>query len=104
VDGRIKILVLDRGHVLIGRIERHPDLAFHWRVSPSRIIRRWGTTQGLAELTDGPLTDTRLDAIGSEAIPFRAVLRILDVSESKWIQHLEPSNSVSGRKPTNSER
>ena len=84
-----KILVLDRGHVLVGRIVPHPTLAFHWLVSPGRTIRRWGTDQGLPQLADGPLADTVLDAIGTFSVPWRAVLFLIDVKEEAWREFLK---------------
>jgi hypothetical protein len=87
----IKIVVLDRGFVKVGALEKHPDLAFHWRLR-GRTIRRWGTTEGHIELCDGPTKDTVLDSVPStksatSAIPFRAVIEILDCTEEgeeKW--------------------
>ena len=84
----IRILVLDRGFVLVGKIQPHPDLAFHWLVSPCRTVRRWGTSKGLAELVDGPKRETILDQVCTEEIPWRAVLKMMLVEEDKWLQHL----------------
>ncbi len=89
-DIETKILVLDRGHVLVGRVQPHPKLAFHWLVSPGRTIRRWGTAEGLPQLANGPLADTVLDAIGTFSVPWRAVLFLIDVKESAWQAFLEP--------------
>jgi len=82
------IFVLDRGFVLVGRAEIDPDLAFHWKLSPGRTVRRWGTTQGLTQLQDGPLANTVLDLPAVRHVPFRAVLEIIEVSEEKWKKHL----------------
>ena len=84
----IKILVLDRGFVLLARIMPHPTLAFHWRCEPARTIRVWGTTQGLTELVNGPTDKTVLDPPANESHPFRAVLRIIDVEEKSWKKYL----------------
>ena len=84
----IRILMLDRGHVLVGRVSLHPDLAFHWRVTSARTIRQWGTTRGLAQLVSGPTKDTVLDDPANETIGFRAVLRILDASADGWEKYL----------------
>lgn len=85
----ICIMVLDRGHVLVGHVERHPDLAFHWLVKNARVIRRWGTERGLAQLAnEGPTSHTQLDDPCDEAHPFRAVIRILDTKEGVWDKHL----------------
>jgi hypothetical protein len=81
-----KILVLDRGFVVCGYIEPSSELAFHWCFSGCT-IRVWGTTEGLTELCDGPTNITKLDRKASEHIPFRAVLRVIDLTEEgekKW--------------------
>lgn len=83
-----KIVVMDRGFVVVGMVLKHPELAFHWRISPSRTVRRWGTTNGLAELANGPLANTILDPVCHRTVPFRAVLDILDAKEDKWRKHL----------------
>ena len=85
-----KILALDRGHVLVGQIVPHPTLAFHWLVSPGRTIRRWGTSAGLPELAKGPLENTVLDAVGTFSVPWRALLFLIDVEESMWLDYLRP--------------
>ncbi len=90
----VRIIVLDRGFVCVGTLEPHPDFAFHWLFT-GRTIRRWGTTQGLAELTEGPLNNTVLDAPETSDIPWRAVLKTLHVSEEKWLPHLSPTPATS---------
>jgi hypothetical protein len=90
----VAIIVADRGHVLVGRLSRHPDLAFHWRLEPGRIIRRWGTSEGLAQLARGPLESTVLDAPANVSVPFRAVLYILDAEAEGWLPHLPVPTSA----------
>ena len=82
-----RILVLDRGHVLIARVIPHPRRAFWYRVC-GRIIRQWGTTTGLAQLKDGPKTGTRTEELAIEDIPWRAIIRELHVDAVAWKQHL----------------
>ena len=85
-----KIVVCDRGHVLVGVVDPHPSLAFHWLVSPGRAIRRWGTTEGLAQLSAGPREQTKLDALGTFEVPWRAVLFFIIAEEEKWREYLRP--------------
>jgi len=59
MEPRVRLYVLDRGFVVIGRAELDPELAFHWLLKPGRTVRRWGTTKGLAELRNGPLRASR---------------------------------------------
>jgi hypothetical protein len=84
----IKILVLDRGFVKVGRVSSHPTLAFHWLLSPARTIRNWGTSNGLGELVKGPTDNTVLDLPTTSTIPFRAVIEIIDVDEREWKTYL----------------
>jgi len=78
------IFVLDRGFVVVGKAELDPDLAFTWKLSRACTIRHWGTTEGLGQLVQGPLPNTKLDPVVEERIPFRAVLRILTVEAEAW--------------------
>lgn len=59
VDSPIKIVVLQRGWVMIGRFERNGS---DCKLTNASVIRCWGTTKGLGELAkSGPLTNTKLD-------------------------------------------
>lgn len=90
----IKIMRLDRGIVKVGYLERHPELAFHWFLRHARIIRNWGTTEGLEQIAeDGPTPQTKLDRLSrGSSIPFRAVIEIIEVEENKWRSHLTPKD------------
>src|SRR5262245_15148327 len=79
-DMDTRILVLDRGFVVIALVEKHPDRAF-WLRCRSRTIRVWGTTKGLAELVAGPTAATKLDGLVVEDIPMRAILREIHAEE-----------------------
>ena len=92
----IRILVLDKGFVIVCRCEDPNGFPFWLPVTNSRTIRRWGTTEGLGQLCTGPTTDTVLDKeIQSETIPCRAIVRVIDVDQKKWSKHLSP---VGGKK------
>lgn len=66
-----RIVILDRGWVYVGTVkEKGDDIV----IENARCIRRWGTTQGLGELVNGPLTDTRLEAPCTVITPKRAVI------------------------------
>src|SRR5690349_13226036 len=93
VEG-IRILVLDRGRVKVGRLSYHPQLAFHWFFEDARVIRRWGTTQGLEQIArDGPTSETVLDLACDCIIPFRGVIEILEANAEKWEAHLSDSST-----------
>jgi hypothetical protein len=80
-EGDIKIIVADRGFVYIGFAEELDD---YIRLTNASNLRVWGTTKGLGELVNGPLSKTKLDKVGSIRIPNRAVISIIDVEQSKW--------------------
>lgn len=79
--GDVKIVVLDRGFVYVGRVELTPDFAI---IRNAKNIRIWGTTKGLGELVGGPLKDTKLDPVGTVRAPMRAVISLIDVAGDKW--------------------
>ena len=80
-DGDIRIVVLDRGLVYIGRVKIENDFVV---ISSARNIRVWGTTQGLGQLVSGPLPVTKLDVVGTVKAPMRALISLIDVEQSKW--------------------
>jgi hypothetical protein len=79
--GDIKIVVLDRGFVYVGRIEMDDDFVV---IKSAKNIRAWGTTKGLGELVSGPLANTKLDAVGTVRAPLRALISLIDVNQEKW--------------------
>mgnify|MGYP000013421681 CR=1 FL=1 len=80
-----RILVLDRGFVLIARCPDLLTVALYLECTEVRCIRNWGTTDGLGQLVTGPTENTKFDAvIAREVIPVRAVLRVIDVEVAKW--------------------
>ena len=82
LEGPIKIVVLQRGWVLVGKFERDGDQCFLHNAST---IRNWGTTKGLGELAkDGPTKDTKLDKCNG-VVEFEALTKVLsiDVDQGK---------------------
>ena len=87
----IFIFVCDRGFVIAGEAEPHESLALCWRLPRSRTVRQWGTTDGLAELKDGPLPATVLDPVCERTLPFRSVIDIIHLTEEgakRWGESL----------------
>lgn len=83
----IKIVVLQRGWVLIGKFERDGDQCKLYQAS---VIRNWGTTKGLGELAkDGPTSSTKIDKCNG-LVEFEALTMVLSISvdESKWLNSL----------------
>lgn len=84
---KIKIVVLQRGWILIGRFERDGDQC---RLHDASVIRSWGTTKGLGELAnDGPRASTILDKCNG-LVEFEALTMVLQLSvnEEKWEKQL----------------
>jgi hypothetical protein len=75
------IVVLDRGFVYIGSATVEDDWCV---ITNARNIRQWGTTKGLGELVNGPLPNTKLDAVGTVRAPLRAVISLIDANADKW--------------------
>jgi len=82
----VKILVLQRGWVAIGRHAK--DGAEHVLTDAS-IIRRWGTTKGVGQLaTDGPRSNTVLDPTGTVRAHELATVLVIDADAAVWADRL----------------
>ena len=81
--GDIKIVVLQRGWVYIGRFERNGnDCKLHNAYN----IRVWGTTKGLPELVNGATTSTKLDKCeGVVEFDWLTVVHTIIVNKERWI-------------------
>jgi len=83
-SGDIKIVVLQRGWIYIGRFTREGNLC---KLTNSYNIRQWGTTKGLAELVHGPTSSTKLDKCeGDVEFDWLTVVHTLSVNPEKWKQ------------------
>jgi hypothetical protein len=58
---RFKIAVLSNGWVLVGVVEDDNEQALVF--STAATIRVWGTTKGIGQLAQGPLSATKVDLI-----------------------------------------
>lgn len=82
IDHGIRIAVLDRGFVYVGRAVSDEDWLY---LTDAQNIRRWGTTKGLGELArTGPIPKTKLDKTGSLKAPLKAVISLIAVEETVW--------------------
>lgn len=79
----IKIVVLQRGWIVVGRFERDGTQCKLYNAS---VIRTWGTTYGLGEIAkDGPTSSTKLDkCMGVVQFDYMTVVLTLDCEASKW--------------------
>ena len=80
-DGPVKIVILQRGWIFIGRWERNGN---DCKLHNASCIRVWGTTKGLGELIEGPTSSTKLDPSGIVEFDYLTVVATLTVNESKW--------------------
>lgn len=82
----IRIVVLHRGHVIVGRYERSGDDVV---VRNASVIRVWGTTRGLGEIAaGGPTAKTVLDRCGTVRVHALAVILTIDCEGAKWTSKL----------------
>ena len=83
----IKILVLQRGWVVVGRISREGSQVIF---SGGYVVRRWGTTAGIGQLAkEGPLEDTVLDPLDRGSCHELAIVAEIDCEVDKWSQHIK---------------
>lgn len=84
--GNMKIVILQRGWVMVGRFERNgSDCKLH----NAAVIRSWGTTKGVGELSNGPLKDTKIDPTnGLVEFDYLTVVATISVDEKSWAKAL----------------
>lgn len=81
-EGDIKIVVLQRGWVYIGRFERKGN---DCKLHNAFCIRVWGTTKGLPELVNGATSSTKLDKCeGVVEFDWLTVVHTITVNSEKW--------------------
>ena len=79
-----RIVVLDRGFIVVGRVSIDGSYVV---IDDCSCVRRWGTTKGLGELAScGPLVNTVLDPQPRTRVHELQVVQIIDCEEAKWIR------------------
>lgn len=81
-SGDVKIVILQRGWVYIGRYNQNENMMCE--LNNAYCIRKWGTTKGLPELKDGPTKDTVLDPAGKVTFHLLTTIAIIDVDGEAW--------------------
>lgn len=61
--GDVRIIVADRGWVFVGACTDNADGSV--TIKDAKCIRQWGTTKGLGELINGPVSKTVADDYGT---------------------------------------
>lgn len=81
-DSDIKIAVLQRGNVLVGRFKRTGDMC---ELTDASVIRIWGTTRGLGQIAaEGPTGNTKLDPCGRVTFHILTAVMLIDCTQEKW--------------------
>jgi len=81
-EGDIKIVVLQRGWIYVGKFERNDN---DCKLHNSYCIRVWGTTKGLQELVNGVTSSTKLDKCeGVVEFDWLTVIHTITVNPEKW--------------------
>lgn len=82
-SGNVKIVVLQRGWVMVGKLEKNGS---ECKLHNASVIRNWGTTKGLGEIAiNGPTTLTKLDKCGGEVeFDYLTVVCAISCNEDKW--------------------
>jgi hypothetical protein len=77
----IRIVVLQRGWVLVGEYWRSGD---NCELRKASVIRRWGTQKGLGEIITGPLKDTICDPCGTVRFHILGEIMSIEASDAGW--------------------
>jgi hypothetical protein len=82
-SGNLKIVVLQRGWVLVGYLSRNGS---DCKLENASVVREWGTTKGLGELAkSGPMAGTKLDkSNGVVEFDYLTVVFTNSCEESQW--------------------
>jgi len=84
--GAVRIVILQRGWVMVGRYSESGD---ECRLDDCSNVRIWGTTKGLGEIAEGgPTGSTKLDKQPVTRFHKLTVIATIDCVESKWRKHL----------------
>ena len=84
-DSPVKLVVLQRGWNVVGRYSVDGEQV---TITDAKVVRRWGTTQGLGELVDGPTSETVLDPAGTVRAHLLGVVLTIDADADAWAAHL----------------
>ena len=86
IEDGIKIVVLQRGWVVIGRYHSEGEDAV---LTDASVIRSWGTDKGLGQLAlEGKQTNTKLDKTGVVRFHKLTSVAIIDCEEKIWKKEL----------------
>lgn len=82
----IRIVVLPHGHIWVGHYERD-GLQVKVR---GRVVRRWGTNRGLAQIAnEGPTEKTVLEDMAVSRHHVLAEINTIDCNSDVWVKYLK---------------
>jgi exosome complex RNA-binding protein Rrp4 len=85
-SGEVRIVIGQRGFVWVGYYRHEGEVV---TLTGARNIRKWGTTRGLGELVDGPISgSTVLDPAGIVEVHKLAVVATIHVDADAWSGYL----------------
>lgn len=87
VAGPIKIVILQRGWVMVGYYKRDGE---NCSLTNASVLRNFGTTKGLGEIAaGGPTSSTKMDPCNG-LVEFHRLTEVATIScqESKWASKL----------------
>ena len=85
-SGNIRIVILQRGWVVVGYFQRNGS---DCTLDTASVIRIWGTTKGLGEIAaNGPTSKTVLDPCPRIRFHELTAIQMIDCAEDKWITKL----------------
>lgn len=85
--GELKIVILQRGWVMVGYMARQGS---ECNLTKASVIRAWGTTKGLGEIAKGgPTSATKLDkCYGVVEFDYLTVVAMVSCEEKAWVSAL----------------
>lgn len=82
IEGNLKIVILQRGWVMVGYLDRDGS---ECKLRRASVIRNWGTTKGLGEIAmGGPTSSTKIDKCGLVEFDYLTVVAAISCAEDKW--------------------
>ena len=69
-----QIVVLDKGFVYVGDVSMNNQYVL---IQNAKNLRRWGTTEGLGQLRNGPLPETKIDQCGTILAPKHSLVHFI---------------------------
>ena len=86
--GPIKIVVLERGFIYVGKYEEEGGESDTCTITNARSLIQWGTTGHLGELVNGPTAKTKLGDPCIVKSRLNQVLYTIEVDQNAWIKHI----------------